>query len=464
MIWYIATKKEVAMMKNFLKMLLVMIISTACSTVIEQLGVGNESIVMVFLLGVLFSAVLTCSRSWAATAAVLSTLVFNLLFTEPRYTLHVYNASDLILLGFFLVTAIVAGTITSRLQTQMKLAGSNEKTAQTMYKIASGFLSASGTNSVIKKGKDMVHEYIGIDGYVLLGERTVGGVHEYPIVGASGIQGKLVLDEEPEPQKVLMIQALCTQLGIALEREKLVKEREEISIAMERERQRSMLLRSIAHDLRSPLTALSGSGSLLADNYEVLTDGERKKLACNVSEETVWLIDLVENILGMTRITEDKLVLNKQDEVIDDIVEEAVKHTERLFKENKLQVTLPDEILTAPMDGKLIAQVIINLLENAVCHTPQGTDVALSVCENNGSIAVSVADNGEGVPYKIKAKLFEKFATQNEDIVDGKMGLGLGLAICKTIVEAHGGTISYADNIPHGSVFTFMIPMEDVYE
>ena len=260
------------MLKNFLKMISVMLVAAACSLVLEQFGVRNESIVMVFLLGVLFSAILTRSRRWALRSAVWATLLFNLLFTEPRFTLHVYNASDLILLGFFLGTAAVAGTITSRLQTQMELASANEKTAQTMYKIALGFLSASGINSVIKIGRDMLHDYIGIDGDVYLGDKLTAGEPEYPIMSASGLQGKLVLDKQPETQKILVIQAFCTQLGIALERENLVKEREEIRMAMEKEKQRSMLLRSIAHDLRSPLTALSGSGSLLSDNYEKLTD------------------------------------------------------------------------------------------------------------------------------------------------------------------------------------------------
>ena len=210
------------MMKNLLKMIFVMAMATGISLIVELFGVGSQSIVMMFLLGVLFTAVLTRSRGWAVSSAVLATLVFILLFTEPRYTLHVYNGADLILLGFFLVTAIVAGTITSRLQTQMELASSNEKTAQTMYKIALGFLSASGTNSVIKIGKDMLHNYVGIDGDIILGEKPIEGKTEYPIMSASGLQGKLVLNEQSEDQKVLVIQALCTQLGIALEREKRV--------------------------------------------------------------------------------------------------------------------------------------------------------------------------------------------------------------------------------------------------
>lgn len=450
--------------KNLLKTVVIVLAATACSLLVSLFGVDNESVIMVFLLGVLFSAVLTSSRGWAAATAFLSVMLLNFLFTEPRFTFQVYNASDLMLLGFFLVTAIVAGTVTSRLQTQMELAGRNERTAQTLYQIASGFLSASGSKSVIKKGEDMVREYVGINGVVALGPEPATGVLEYPIMSTSGIHGKLVLQTQPGTQKILVIQAICAQLGIALEREDLVAEREKIRMDMERERQRSMLLRSIAHDLRSPLTALSGSGNLLADHYDRLSETERKKLARDVSEETVWLIDLVENILSMTRISEKQLVLHKQEEVVDDIVGEAVKHTERLLRGRQFTVRLPDEIITAPMDGKLISQVIINLLENSARHTPPDSAITLSVSTEGGRVAVSVADTGNGVSEKIRANLFERFVTQNEDIVDGRMGLGLGLAICKTIVEAHGGSIRYADNPPHGALFTFTLPMEEQNE
>lgn len=453
-----------AALKNFLKMIAAVFIATCCTLLVSKLGVNNESIIMLFLLGVLFSAVMTSSRAWAAGAAVLSVMIFNFLFTEPHYTFQVYSTSDVMLLAFFLVTATVAGTVTSRLQTQMELAGSNERTAKTLYRIASGFLSASGTKGVIQKGEDMIFDYTGMKGNVLLDSEPPKGELEYPIMSASGIQGRVVLTAVPDSQGTLIVQAVCAQLGIALEREKLVAERENIRMAMERERQRTMMLRSIAHDLRSPLTALSGSGNLLSDNYDRLTDAERRKLAEDVSEETVWLIDLVENILNMTRIGEQRLVLNKQDEVIDDIVTEAAKHTERLLRDRSFTINLPDEIVTAPMDGKLIVQVIVNLLENAVRHTPEGSEITLSAKAEGSSLVVSVADTGDGVPESIKGKLFERFVTQDNGIVDGRRGLGLGLAICKTLVSAHGGTIRYEDNIPHGAVFTFTLPLEDENE
>lgn len=447
------------MVKNAVKTIVVIIFATCCSLLINSLGVDNESIIMVFLLSVLFTAVLTSSRSWAIGAALLSTMLFNFLFTEPRYTFLIYSTNDLMLLAFFLVTGVVSGTVTSQLQREMELAGQNEQTARTMYQIASGFLSASGKENVIKKAEDLVREYAGLDCTVRLGQDRAG--KGLDIKSASGMLGKLILlNGEPEGQQLLIVQAVCTQLGIALERENLVADREEIRLAMEREQQRGMLLRSVAHDLRSPLTAISGAGTLLADEYDALTDSERKKLASDVSEEIIWLTDLVENILSMTRISEQKIVLHKQDEVIDDVIGEAVKHTERLLHDRRFQVRLPDEVVTVPMDGKLISQVIINLLENAARHTPADSAITLSV-EIGDRLSVSVADTGNGVPEAIRSRIFERFITQDGGIVDGRRGLGLGLAICKAIVEAHGGEIHVTDNIPKGSIFTFTLPMEE---
>ena len=427
------------------------------------LGVANESIIMMFLLSVLFTAVFTSSLGWAMSAALVCALLFNFLFTEPHYSFFVYSPSDLMLLVFFAATGIVSGLITSRLQQQMKLAGENEYTAKILYRIASDFLSASGTKGVVQKAEKLIWEYAGLRCTIFLGNQQTAS-DDFEINGASGMLGTLALSgDRPGGQKLLIVQAICAQLGIALEREMLVTDREKIRIAMEREQQRGTLLRSVAHDLRSPLTAISGAGNLLADNYFRLSDAERRKLASDISEEILWLSDLVENILSMTRISAQKIVLHKQDEVIDDVIGEAVKHTERLLRDRHFQVRLPDEVLTAPMDGKLIAQVIINLVENAVRHTPPDSQIALTVSAG-AELTVSVADTGNGIPNAIRSRLFERFVTQESDIVDGRQGLGLGLSICKTIVEAHGGTISVADNVPKGSVFTFTLPTEETYE
>jgi two-component system sensor histidine kinase KdpD len=250
------------------------------------------------------------------------------------------------------------------------------------------------------------------------------------------------------------------QLGIALDRENLYNEQENIKLAMERELLRATLLRSVAHDLRSPLTALLGAGNLLADNYETLSEKERKKLAMDLSEEILWLTNLVENILNMTRINESGLVVRKEGEIIDDVVSEAVAHIERHLKERKFSVNLPESVVMVPMDGKLIVQVLINLLENAIRHTPEDSEIMLEVMEGRKIIKVVVSDTGDGIDSNIKDRLFDKYVTLDQGVTDGKRGIGLGLSICKAIIEAHGGTIYAESNWPKGTRVIFTLPLE----
>lgn len=437
-----------------------------CSILISMLGVGNESVIMVFLLGVLFVCVATSSRVCGVISSFVSVMTFNFLFTEPQYTFAISRTSDLMLLAFFLVTAIVSGTVTLRLSQQMELASKNERTARMMYEIASGFLSTSGTSTMIGKGAQFINEYTGRECGIHMENAPdpdgEGDYLPYVLMNDTARLGELrvyggPLDEDGEK----IVQAVTTQLGIALEREHLVSEREEIRVAMEREKQRSMLLRSVAHDLRSPLTALAGACNLLADDYARLSDEQRRKLAVDMSEEILWLTGLVENILSMTRINEAQLIIHRQEEVIDDVVEEAVSHIGRLLNDRAFTVSLPEDIVTAPMDGKLIVQVILNLLENAVRHTPQGTPVSLSVERDGDDVRFWVCDEGGGVPEAISKRLFERFVTGDSDVADGSRGLGLGLAICKAIVDAHGGAIGVEPNVPHGSRFYFTLPAKE---
>lgn len=455
---------------RLLKTLTVIAAATGCAAGISALGVGNESIIMVFLLGVLFTTVLTTSYAMGIAASILSLMLFNFFFTEPMYTFHVTSSRDIILLIFFLITAVVSGIVASGLQKQMALAARNEATARTLYQIASGFVSVNGRDNIIRRGVSYIHDYISCPCAVFLDGAAVAQSEEtaaegsvfrnFDIECASGKLGFLRIFGETDERRDMMITAVATQMGIALYRELLREEQENIRIAMERERQRSNVLRSVAHDLRSPLTALSGAGGLLADSYEGLSDAERKKLASDISEETLWLINLVENILSMTRIGDQHLRLSIQYEVVDDIVSEAVSHTQRLLKNRKFTVTLPSEVVMVPVDGRLIVQVIINLLENAVRHTPPDAEICLSVALADGYAKINVSDSGDGVPPEMRDRIFERFVSLERGITDGKRGLGLGLAICKAIAEAHGGRIEVSDNTPHGAVFTVSLPLE----
>ncbi|MEG0049756.1 MAG: DUF4118 domain-containing protein [Clostridia bacterium] len=465
-------KLDRAVFFRVLKTIVLLILITACALLMNAGGIGNECIIMVYLIGVLLITVFTRGYLYGVLASLASVQIFNYFFTEPRYTFMIRSTNDLMLLVFFTITAIISGTITSRQRQITDDFARNECTAQLLYTIAVGFLHSTGESSIVEKGIAYISEYAGkscmvtlesnADKHFGVQQQPGGCTRDFSILGGNQVLGKLrVLDCEAalSAQADLVIKTVVTQMGIALDREYIYRERENIRVLMERERLRSTLLRSVTHDLRSPLTALSGASNLLVDSYEQLSDEERKHLASDISEEMIWLSNLVENILNMTRINERRFELKRNEEVVDDVVGEAVAHMNRLLKSRSFKAILPDELLTAPMDGKLIVQVLVNLLDNAVKHTPQDSEIELSVQKQGESIVFCVADTGEGIDESVRNTLFEGFVTSDHGRSDSKRGIGLGLAIGKVVVEAHGGEIHVEPNHPKGSRFVFSLPI-----
>lgn len=444
--------------------------ATAGALLVHPLGVGTETIILLYLLAVLFCAVLTRSYVYGIFSAVFSVMVFNFFFTEPRHTFHIYSSSDVILLVFFFITALVAGTLMSRLQQQTDLSARNEKTARLLSEISGEFIGITGKENILSHGIAYVKKYSGLDAVILLSDGSAFGaplpeetaaLQSYPIHGAGGVLGQIRIpaaEGGTTPDNDLLIKTVAAQIGVTLDREYIYHEREELRVAMEGEKLRSTLLRAVAHDLRTPLTSLSGAGEMLYDHFDRLTPQEQKSLAKDISEEIIWLTQNVENILNMTRINEGQLVLNRSYEVVDDVVGEAVSHMKRLLAGRDFQVALPSEVVELFIDGRLIVQVLANLLVNAVRHTPPTAKIRLAVSVEGADVVFAVSDTGPGIDEERKKVLFRSFIRPQKGVADGQRGMGLGLSICKAIVEAHGGAIRAEDNLPAGARLIFSLP------
>lgn len=176
----------------------------------------------------------------------------------------------------------------------------------------------------------------------------------------------------------------------------------------------------------------------------------------------MWLINLVENLLSVTRIENGTMNLKLQAELLDDVITEALKHINRKSIEHQIDIKQEDDLLVAKMDAKLIMQVIINLVDNAIKYTEPGSKIQISTQKRKNEVIVEVADNGNGISEEQKDKLFNMFYSGNTPVADSRRGMGLGLALCKSIVNAHGGKISVHDNIPGGTVFRFTLKTEEV--
>lgn len=457
------------------KLMLLVLISTVISVFMSNFGIDKESIIMVYLVGVLIVTVVTKGYIYGAVASVLSVLMFNYLFTVPIHTFMIYNPSDVSLLLFFFIASLISSSLTSRFQEQLVIAEEKKHTACLLYEITNSFLNITGKNNIIMQGIKYIYDHTGyasevelIDDNEIYRDNMVEidksntMVMELDIHRLKKKIGTIKIFYKSNDIKLdseLLIKMVVTQMGITLDREFIYNERENIRIKMEREHLRSNLLRGISHDLRTPLTAIVGASGVILEDIDKLDLESIKKLVKDINEESLWLNNLVENILNMTRIGEGKMVIQKQDEVVDDIIDEALRHISGLINNRNIDVSFPDEVISVPMDGKLIVQVLINLLDNAIKHTKENEEIHLNVFTKDSNIVFEVADEGCGIDEKIKDSLFKSFVTSGSKVIDGKRGMGLGLAICKAIVNAHGGEITAENRDGKGAVFKFTLPL-----
>jgi two-component system sensor histidine kinase KdpD len=230
------------------------------------------------------------------------------------------------------------------------------------------------------------------------------------------------------------------------------------SLQMEAERQRNALLSSVSHDLRTPLSVITGAASALLQSAHPLGSAARRDLAETIHEEAQRLDRLVRNLLDMTRLASGKVQVAKEWQPIEEVIGAALGRLAEQLHGRAVDVRIPPGLTPVPIDGLLIEQALINLLENAAKYTPSGTPLELSAVEDGGAVVVAVADRGPGVPRDLVDRIFEKFYRLPREGAGG--GGGLGLAICRGIVQAHGGRIWAENRDGGGAVFRFAVPIE----
>lgn len=454
--------------------------STVLSIVMNELGIGRENTLMVFIVGILTVSIITRGYIYSSVAAVISVMLFNYLFTQPIHSLAISNTKDVVLMIFFLTASLISSTITSKLQYQTEVSKSNERTARLLYEITKGFMNVTGNENIILRGINYIKEYVGYDCYVKLNNEPAiyrsEGAPDYknikkehifliPIKGVAKQRGEVQLINVISPlsnEQDMIVKTIVYQMAIVLDREFIYEERQKIKIDIESERLKSTLLRSISHDIRTPLTGIKGASELILDSYDSLDKETVKKLASDIYDESTLLMMTVQNILDMTRISEGRLSIKKNYEAVDDIVNQAMALVRHMSSSERFHVSLPDEIVLLYVDGSLIAQVLVNLLDNAYKHAGENAEVNLRAYRQKESFIFEISDNGEGINSSIINKIFDGFVThQKNNIADGRLGVGLGLSICKEIVNAHNGTIT-AENLKSGGAsFKVMLPMEE---
>lgn len=290
--------------------------------------------------------------------------------------------------------------------------------------------------------------------------------YNWPIYGSESVLGVLRIPKERAEvltgQQKTLLHSMIESTAMAMDRLRVMKERIRSREEANQERYRGNLLRAISHDLRTPLAGIMGTSEMIMD----MTDKSdaRYALADGIYKDADWLHALVENILSLTRLQDGRLMLHKEQEPVEEVIGAAVAAMEKRAPEREIAVHIPDEILMVPMDARLIGQVLTNLLDNAVKHTQPEEEISVTVSKDpeQQMVVFTVADRGTGIAAQDLPNIFQMFYTTKGKGPDAKRGIGLGLAICESIVTAHGGTIS-ARNQENGTgaVFTFTLPLEE---
>lgn len=254
---------------------------------------------------------------------------------------------------------------------------------------------------------------------------------------------------------------LTTQLK---EQTRILNEREHMLMEAEKEKMRANLLRAISHDLRTPLTSIIGTASSYLEQDSFLSEQDKSLLVAAIADDAQWLLDMVENLLSVTRIDDRTASVKTSLEPLEEVVSSALLRFYKRMPDARVQVEIPDELIMIPMDATLIEQVLINLLENAVYHNGSHVPIRLSVSAGKNMARFSVRDFGRGIDPEALEALFDGYSSTENHSSDSHKGMGIGLSICKTIITAHHGRI-FAENHPDGAEFTFTLPLgETSYE
>ena len=442
--------------------------ATLLGALFDHLGFTNTNIVMAYLLGVLGISVATSHRGYSLSSAIAAVFLFNYFFVQPRFTLNAYEPGYPVTFVVMFLTAFLTGTLAIRFKSIARQA------SQAAFRTR----IISDTDQLLAKARtreEILAVCAGQTGKLLEQPFTLLGAEEpaeigerdeiFPIGVQERVYARLRLDGSgglPDAAEHGILLSILGECGLALENERNAREKEEAAVQIENERMRSTLLRAVSHDLRTPLTAISGSASSLLEQGESFDAETRRALCTEIYEESLWLNTMVENLLASTRLEQGRAQLRLSTELVEELLEESARHVRPVARGHRIEVVPPEELLLVRADAQLIVQVLVNLLDNGLKHTPPETTLRLSAVRRGAFAELSVEDDGEGVADEEKNKIFELYYTGSGGVSDGRRSLGFGLALCRTIVQAHGGEIRVEDRLPHGAAFRFTLPAEEV--
>lgn len=495
---------------DLIKSLFVFGAATGLSIGFYHWGFTESNIILVYILGVLVTSVWTNSRVYSLVPSVASVILFNFLFTQPRYTLLAYDKSYPVTFLVMFLAAFITGTLAVRLKAQAQNAANSAYRTKMLLEMDRLLSQAKTQQEILCATAMQLQKLLGREVTAFLSEGDglsaplrFTGDEEAPAAPLSPrelevamwvmennhqagattdtfpdaqnlylavrvndrVYGVVGIDMRDGPTEIFestILLSILGECGLALENEKNAREKDAAAEQAKNERIRANLLRSVSHDLRTPLTSISGNASNLISSGDSFDDATKLQIYTDIYDDAMWLNDLVENLLAISKIEDGHVRLHVTSEVMEDVIAEAMAHVDRRAAQHTIVIRQPEELILAQMDARLVIQVLINLVNNAIKYTPSGSQIIVETTRQDEVVTVRVIDDGEGVLPQDKPFIFNQFFCGSNQTADSCRSLGLGLSLCRSIITALGGTIKVQDNVPHGAIFTFTLPAGEV--
>ncbi|MCM2310269.1 MAG: sensor histidine kinase KdpD [Steroidobacteraceae bacterium] len=464
---------------------------------------SDANLVMVYLLGAAIAG-LRLGRGPATLTAVANVVAFNFFFVPPRLTFAVSNAEYLVTFAVMLGVALTIATLMANVRMQTRVAGARERRTALLYAMSRELAGTRGADNMVRVAARHVGESFASQAAVLLPDAngrlqepaTPGGatfaapdrsigqwVFDHgrpaglgtdalpgapalylPLAGSERTLGVLAVLPTNQrrvllPEQRHLLETFAGQIALAIERAQLAETAEAARVSAETESLRNTLLASISHDLRTPLAVITGASTALADPALAIDPDARVSLARTIAARAHDMADLISNVLDLMRFESGHVPLRRQWETLDDLVGLALSRVEPRLGSRCVAVEIPADVPPVFVDAVLFTQVLVNLLENAAKHTPERTAIRISATAGDDEVVLVVEDNGPGLPGNDPEQLFAKFQRGRSE--GDVPGAGLGLAICRAVIQAHGGRISAGNREGGGARFVVTLPSSD---
>ena len=477
--WYV----EKPSAKDYLLTVFIFAVCTLIGLLFQKLDLTDTNIVTIYILGVLITSIVTDGYLCSVAGSFLSVFLFCFFLTEPRMSFEIYAVGYPVTFFIMLISSVLTGTLAAKLKMHAKLSSQIAFRTQVLFdtdrllqkaKSETEILGVTCTqlirllnrsitayvveNGTLSEGKLFSGEKESTEDFLTQEEQQAARwtYENRQRAGAStqyfsqakclylairsgnnvyGVIGIPLQKETLDSYEYSILLSVINECALAMENVQNAIEKEKNAVLAKNEQLRGDLLRAISHDLRTPLTS--------------------------IHEDSEWLIGVVENLLSITRLNDGRLKFKFTDQLLDEVIAESLRHISRKHDEYKIVADCEELVLTR-MDVHLIIQVLVNLIDNAIKYTPSGSVISIRGVKKAGKAQISVEDNGPGIPDEMKPHIFEMFYTGKTTVADSQRSLGLGLALCRSIIEAHDGTLVLSDHAPHGCNFTFTLPLSEV--